>query len=78
MVMMLPFLTGLVAWFGMLGKRRPAVAFWIVTLGIFAAWCQYHDQSAGAVAVGRGDDLSPNPARLALPERPGPAASPPC
>ena len=38
MVMMLPFLTGLVAvWFGMLGKRRPAVAFWIVTLGIFAA-----------------------------------------
>ena len=34
MVMMLPFLTGLVAvWFGMLGKRRPAVAFWIVTWG---------------------------------------------
>ena len=32
MIMMLPFLTGLVAvWFGLLGKRRPCVAFWLIT-----------------------------------------------
>lgn len=42
MVMMLLFLTGLVAvWFGMRGKRRPCVAFWLIALMIFAAECRY-------------------------------------
>lgn len=52
MIMMLPFLTGLVAvWFGMLGKRRACVAFWLITLLVFAAWCQFHMNSPLALSL---------------------------
>lgn len=52
MIMMLPFLTGLVAvWFGLLGKRRPCVAFWLITLGVFATWCQFHMTSPLALSL---------------------------
>ena len=51
MVMMLPFLTGLIAvWFGMLRRRRPCVTFWLLTLALFAAWCQYHMTSPLALS----------------------------
>lgn len=37
MLMMLPFLSGALAvWFGILGKRRPCFALWLVTLSVFA------------------------------------------
>lgn len=37
MLMMLPFLSGALAvWFGILGKRRPCFALWLVTLAVFA------------------------------------------
>jgi len=52
MIMMLPFLTGLVAvWFGVAGKRRPCVTFWVLTLLIFAAWCQHHMTSPLALSL---------------------------
>lgn len=52
MIMMLPFLTGLVAvWFGLLGKRRPCVAFWLITLAVFAASCQFHMTSPLALSL---------------------------
>lgn len=51
MIMMLPFLTGSVAvWFGVLGKRRPCVTFWLLTLALFAAWCHYHMTSPLALS----------------------------
>lgn len=51
MIMMLPFLTGSVAvCFGVLGKRRPCVTFWLLTLAIFAAWCHYHMTSPLALS----------------------------
>lgn len=52
MIMMLPFLTGLVAvWFGVLGRRRPCVTFWLLTLAIFGVWCQYHMTSPLALSL---------------------------
>ena len=52
MIMMLPFLTGLFAvWFCVLGKRRPCVTFWLLTLVIFGVWCQYHMTSPLALSL---------------------------
>lgn len=43
MIMMLPFLTGVVSiWFGIQGRRRACLWFWLLTLAIFAAWCRFH------------------------------------
>jgi hypothetical protein len=52
MVMMLPFVTGTLAvWFGLVGRRRPCVTFWLLTLVIFAAWCNYHMTSPLALSL---------------------------
>ena len=43
MIMMLPFLTALIAiGLTMRGERIPAIIGWAVTLIIFLAWLQYH------------------------------------
>jgi hypothetical protein len=43
MIMMLPFLTGmLTVWFGIRGQRRMCLSLWFITLVIFAAWCHVH------------------------------------
>ena len=43
MIMMLPFLTCAIAmWYGMMGMRRPSVVFWLLSLGLFIAWCSVH------------------------------------
>lgn len=43
MIMMLPFLTALIAIvFTMRGARMPAIIGWGVTFIIFLAWLQYH------------------------------------
>lgn len=43
MIMMLPFLTGmLAAWFGLKGHRPACISLWLLTLAIFAAWCKFH------------------------------------
>lgn len=43
MVMMLPFVLGTVAvWFGIRGKRDACFAMWILTLLVFAVWCNFH------------------------------------
>lgn len=52
MVMMLPFVTGTLAvWFGLTGRRRPCVTFWLLTLVLFAAWSQYHMTSPLALSL---------------------------
>jgi hypothetical protein len=52
MVMMLPFMTGTLAvWFGLVGRRRPCVTFWLLTLAIFAVWCRYHMTSPLALSL---------------------------
>lgn len=52
MVMMLPFVTGMLAvWFGLVGRRRPCVTFWLLTVVIFAAWCNYHMTSPLALSL---------------------------
>lgn len=43
MIMMLPFLTAVLAiWFAIRGQRSACISLWLVTLVIFAAWSQYH------------------------------------
>lgn len=43
MIMMLPFLTAMLAvWFGIRGQRPACLALWLLTLAIFAAWCNFH------------------------------------
>ena len=43
MVMMLPFVFGMLAvWFGIRGKRGACFALWVLTLIVFAAWANYH------------------------------------
>jgi hypothetical protein len=43
MIMMLPFVLGMVAvWFGMRGRRGACVAMWLITLAVFAAWAHFH------------------------------------
>lgn len=43
MIMMLPFLTALIAIvLTMRGARMPAIIFWSITFIIFLAWLQYH------------------------------------
>ncbi|MGN6458594.1 MAG: DUF5993 family protein [Achromobacter mucicolens] len=52
MVMMLPFVTGTLAvWFGLVGRRRPCVTFWLLTLVNFAAWFNYHMTSPLALSL---------------------------
>jgi hypothetical protein len=47
MVMMLPFLLGTIAvWYGIRGKRDLCFALWILTLVVFAIWCNYHMTAA--------------------------------
>lgn len=43
MIMMLPFLTTLIAiGLTMRGRRMPAIIAWVVSFIIFLAWLQYH------------------------------------
>jgi len=43
MIMMLPFLTALLAiGFAISGRRGACIGLWVVTVLVFAAWCQYH------------------------------------
>lgn len=43
MIMMLPFLSALLAiGLAMRGRRNACIGLWVVTLLVFAAWCQYH------------------------------------
>lgn len=43
MIMMLPFLTALIAtWFGMRGQRSASIGVWVVTFVIYLAWMKYH------------------------------------
>jgi len=43
MIMMLPFLTALIAtWFAMRGQRTSSIGLWMVTLLIYVAWMKYH------------------------------------
>jgi uncharacterized protein (DUF486 family) len=43
MIMMLPFVLGVVAvWFGMRGRRAACLMMWLVTLIVFAAWAHFH------------------------------------
>lgn len=43
MIMMLPFLTALIAiGLTMGGRRMPSIIAWILTFIIFLAWLQYH------------------------------------
>lgn len=43
MIMMLPFLTGLLAvWFGMRGQRKSCIALWAITTIVFIAWARFH------------------------------------
>ncbi|WP_179283245.1 MULTISPECIES: DUF5993 family protein [Bordetella] len=43
MIMMLPFVLGMLAvWFGIRGRRSACFALWIVTLLVFAAWANHH------------------------------------
>jgi hypothetical protein len=52
MVMMLPFLTGLISLgLGIGGMRRACVAFWLITLGIYLAWCKVHMTSSLALSL---------------------------
>lgn len=47
MVMMLPFLLGMIAvWFGMRGKRDACFALWILTLIVFVLSCRFHMSDA--------------------------------
>ncbi|MGN6658804.1 MAG: DUF5993 family protein, partial [Achromobacter mucicolens] len=63
MVMMLPFVTGTLAvWFGLVGRRRPSVKFWLLTLVIFSAWCNYHKNTPLALyQLSAGKDLLTQP-----------------
>ena len=41
--MMLPFVTVLLsAWFAWRGQTGASVGTWLLTLGVFIAWCFYH------------------------------------
>lgn len=52
MIMMLPFLSGLLAtWFGIRGRRGACVGLWLLTLVIFVAWCKYHMTSALPISL---------------------------
>ncbi|WP_460874223.1 DUF5993 family protein [Paralcaligenes ginsengisoli] len=43
MIMMLPFLTGIMSiWFGIRGQRRACLWFWLLSSIIFLAWCKVH------------------------------------
>ncbi|WP_203583553.1 DUF5993 family protein [Sheuella amnicola] len=43
MIMMLPFLTALIAtWLGMRGQRNASISVWAVTFVIYLAWMKYH------------------------------------
>lgn len=52
MIMMLPFLTGLIGiWFGIRGHRRLCVAFWLVTLLVYIAWLRFHITDALPISL---------------------------
>jgi hypothetical protein len=52
MIMMLPFLSGMLAvWFGIKGRRTACVTLWFITLAIFAAWCNVHMTDPLAVSL---------------------------
>jgi hypothetical protein len=43
MIMLLPFLTALIAiWFAIRGQRAAAIGLWVITLAIYVAWMKYH------------------------------------
>ncbi len=43
MIMMLPFLTAMLAiFFGIRGQRNTAITIWIITFIIYLAWMNYH------------------------------------
>jgi hypothetical protein len=43
MIMMLPFVLGMLAvWFGIRGKRGASFTLWILALAVFAVWANYH------------------------------------
>jgi hypothetical protein len=43
MIMMLPFLTGMLGvWFGIRGLRAMCITFWLITLAIFIVWARFH------------------------------------
>lgn len=43
MIMMLPFLTGMLGvWFGIRGLRGMSITFWFITLVIFGVWANFH------------------------------------
>jgi hypothetical protein len=47
MIMMLPFVLGMLAvWFGIRGRRNICFTLWIVTLAVFVAWAHYHMNDA--------------------------------
>lgn len=52
MVMMLPFLTASLAiWLALQGKRRGCLWLWLITLIIYAVWCQYHMTDALPISL---------------------------
>lgn len=43
MIMMLPFVLGMLAvWFGIRGRREACCTLWVLTLIVFAVWAHYH------------------------------------
>lgn len=52
MIMMLPFLTGLLGtWFGIRGHRRISVGFWLLTFLIVIAWLNYHMSDSLSISL---------------------------
>ena len=52
MIMMLPFLTGLLGtWFGIRGHRRISVGFWLLTFVIVIAWLNYHMSDSLSISL---------------------------
>lgn len=43
MIMVLPFITGLMAIYaGIRGRRAKCIGMWCITIAVYLAWCQYH------------------------------------
>lgn len=52
MIMMLPFVLGMLAvWFGIRGKRGACFALWVLSLIVLAAWARYHMTDAMPLAL---------------------------